>query len=264
MCGRYVSATPPDAIAGFFDVDLVAETLIEPNFNVAPTASVPVVRERHEQRSLEMFHWGLLPHWAKDRKIGASMINARAETLAVKNAFKRSFTKRRCIIPADSFYEWTTIEAPVPPESASLKGTKSKQPKKAKPIKQPWNISTIDGSMMAFAGLYAFWSGPDGDEEVLSCTIITTTANERISPVHDRMPVLLAPDAWEQWLDPDFQDIAALQPLLVPAPSELFRVHPVSTMVNNARNGGAHLIDEVDLPPVAEPVPSGPEQGTLL
>lgn len=253
MCGRYVSATPPDAIAGFFDVDLVAETLIEPNFNVAPTAAVPVVRERHDERALELFSWGLVPHWAKDRKIGARMINARAETVATKNAFKQSFIKRRCIVPADSFYEWTTIPAPAP--------SPSQKKKSAKPIKQPWNISTIDGSMMAFAGLYSFWSGPNGDEELLSCTIITTAANERIEPIHDRMPVLLSPDSWDQWLDPTFQDTASLENLLLAAPSELFQIYPVSTMVNNARNNGAQLITEVDLPPEAAELP---EQGTLL
>jgi len=247
MCGRYVSATSPEDIAAFFDVDMVAESLAEPEYNIAPTDRVPVIREREQARTLDLLRWGLVPFWAKESKVGVRMINARSETIQEKGSFKHAFAKRRCIIPADGFYEWTTIAAPEPQPDPET----GKRPKKAKPTKQPWHISVADGSMMAFAGLYEVWRGGEGnplqDNPLLSCTIITTTANDRIAPIHDRMPVLLQPRDWDLWLNPDYSAGDHLQEMLAPAPSELFAINPVSTEVNNARSAGAHLREPVTL-----------------
>jgi len=246
MCGRFVSSSSPDQIATYFDVDAVSEQLLDrgPNFNTAPTTPVFVVLDDGSSRRLDAFRWGLVPFWAKDPSIGNRMINARAETVAEKSAFKKSLAKRRCIIPADGFYEWTTDPT-----------TKKKQ---------PYFIHRPDGEPYAFAGLWEEWKGPKdraakdevargGDEDLppveplRSTTIITTSANERMSELHDRMPVILPRSAWDQWLSADEQDIDLIGKLLVPAPSELITFHPVSTEVNNARNKGEHLTDPVEL-----------------
>lgn len=242
MCGRYVSATPPDQLAQYFG----AESLVEPpedpetfgNFNVAPTQGVFTVYEAQGERLLDRFHWGLVPFWAKDPKIGSKMINARAETLAEKNSFKRPFAKKRCIIPADGFYEWKKIE-----------GQKRKQ---------PMYMTTIDDSPFAFAGLWEVWKDKnnldaDGEPlELYSCTIITGEPNDKVADVHDRMPVMLPPDTWDTWLDRDNHDIEGLQELFVPAPSALIQLRMVSTDVNNVRNNGPHLTDEAE--PVTDEV----------
>ncbi len=231
MCGRFVSSSQPDEIAKYFGADVVGETLLAPNHNTAPTSQVLVVRDRREpdapettSRTLELLYWGLIPIWAKDRKIGAKMINARSETLAEKNSFKRSYAKKRCILPVDGFYEWEPIE-----------GQKAKQ---------PWFIYRPDGEPFAFAGLWETWRGPDrdGSETVHSCTIITGPPNDKMAEIHHRMPAILPPDAWDLWLDPDVRDIEQVAPLLKPAPSELIAMHRVSADVNNARNKGEHLM----------------------
>ena len=234
MCGRYVSATPPDEMAKYFGAAAPpSEHALSPNHNVAPTQAVYAVRERDGARSLDTLHWGLVPFWAKDPKIGNRMINARAETVAQKNAFRVPFARRRCIIPADGFYEWRRLE-----------GSKRKQ---------PMFIRRPDGEPFAFAGLWEKWRDsntldPDGEPlELHSCTIITCEANDAMSAVHDRMPVVLPPGAWDYWLDPANTDAETAAGLLVPAPSSLIRMHPVSTEVNNARNNGAHLIEKADL-----------------
>ncbi len=233
MCGRFVSATPPDQLAAYFGADAPSsERLLDPSHNVAPTQAVYTVYEHGGIRRLDAFHWGLVPFWAKDPKIGSRMINARSETLAQKNAYKRPFAKRRCIIPADGFYEWKKIE-----------GQKKKQ---------PMYMYRLDGEPFAFAGLWEVWSDPnhsdtDGEPlELLSCTIITSEPNEKLAEVHDRMPVVLPPDAWDAWLDRDNHEIETLSKLLVPAPSQLFAVRTVSTEVNNVRNNGPELVAEAD------------------
>ena len=232
MCGRFVSAAPPDELAQYFSAQLATEGLAEPNYNVAPTNDVYVVLSDGTTRSLEMFHWGLVPNWAKDPSVGNRMINARAETLAEKPVYRRAFAKRRCLIPASGFYEWKKIP-----------GQKAKQ---------PMFMSRPDGEPFAFAGLWERWKG-DEEGGLRSTTIITCAPNEVMAPIHDRMPVILPASAWDRWLDPTFDDIASLNKLLVPAPPALITVRPVSTQVNNVRNNGAQLIDEVE-----------PEAPTLL
>ena len=258
MCGRFVSSSPPDEIARYFDVDQTAEQVLDqrPNYNTAPTSDVFVVYEDGDTRRLDSFHWGLVPAWALDLSVGNRMINARAETVATKPAFRRAFTRRRCIVPVDGFYEWTTVA-----------GQKRKQ---------PYFIHRPDGEPYAFAGLWEQWKGSlsapgahedgagDGDQggdagggggdrgdevTVRSVTIITGAANEPMSAIHDRMPIILPPSAWATWLSPDEHDVDTLGKFLVPAPAELITMHPVSTDVNSVRNKGEYLVEEVD--PVA-------------
>lgn len=245
MCGRVVAASPPSEIARYFDVDDIDVSIdgaentgrYEPRYNVAPTSDLFVIRSDGSTRRLDRFHWGLVPSWAKDISVGNRMINARAETVAEKPAFRKLFAERRCIIPVDGFYEWRAVPA--------------------QRRKQPYYIHRADGEMFAFAGLWTTWRGPDaasgvdpsrreggGSGVLRSTTIITGPPNDKMAQIHDRMPVMLAPGSWEEWLDPAQQDVTALGRLLVPAPSELITFHPVSTEVNNARNQGAHLLDE--------------------
>ena len=241
MCGRYVSASSPQQIADYFGATSVSESLVEsdssgapePNFNVAPSVQVPAIRNLDGERHLETFRWGLIPSWAKSKNIGFKMINARSETAATKNSFRSAAKRRRCILPADAFYEWTA--------EADPDGGK-------KPKKQPWCIQRADGDPFAFAGLFEFWrdpeADPDGDEEaplIVSCTVLTREANKAIEPIHDRMPVMLAPHRWDAWMDPDNDDFAGLLASIDPVPAELLAIHPVSTAVNNSRSRGAEL-----------------------
>ncbi|MEZ5238153.1 MAG: SOS response-associated peptidase [Microthrixaceae bacterium] len=249
MCGRFVSSSGAEEISKYFGVDEVSEQALEhtANYNTAPTTDVFVVYSDGSTRRLDTFHWGLVPSWAKDIKIGNRLINARAETVAEKPSFRSAFKKRRCIVPADGFYEWNK------PEGARRK--------------QPWYIQRPDGEPFAFAGLWEEWHGtlptaadagstgeaggsgdPPGTPEVTlrSSTIITGEANEKMAELHDRMPVILPASAWDEWLDPA-TDPARLKKLLVPAPARLITFHPVSTEVNNVRNKGEHLTDEVEL-----------------
>ena len=237
MCGRFVSSSPPDQLAAYFDASL-SESLLPPSYNVAPTNDIYAVVETPNGRELQAFHWGLVPVWAKDIKTGLKMINARAETVATSNAFKRSLKQRRCIIPVDGFYEW------------------QKRPDTKR--KQPYFIHRLDGEPLAFAGLWETWrdksAGPDAPW-LHSCTIITTSANETMQPVHDRMPVILPPTAWGDWLDPANTDVVEVGKLLVPAPNSLLTLRPVSTDVNNVRDKDAHLIEAID--PDADPPGEG-------
>lgn len=249
MCGRFVSSSGAEDIAKYFDVDEVSEQALEhePNFNTAPTTDVFVVYADGRTRRLDTFHWGLVPRWAKDLKIGNKLINARAETVAEKPAYRSAYKKRRCILPVDGFYEWNK------PEAAQRK--------------QPWYITRPDGEPFAFAGLWEEWRGnPAGDSApesarndeadedagsgdevtVRSTTIITGSPNDKMSEIHHRMPVMLPASAWQAWLDPhtDPDDVA---PFLVPAPSKLITFHPVSTEVNNVRNKGEELTAPLEL-----------------
>lgn len=232
MCGRYVSATPPDQLASHFGATITAERWLDPEHNVAPTRQVWTVFDDGTTRRFDVARWGLVPFWAKDLSIGNRMINARAETVATKNAFRKPFRRQRCIVPADAFYEWTSIEG--------------------QEQKQPWLIQRSDGEPFAFAGLWETWR-PEGEavnantDPVRTCTILTGAANEKMAEIYDRMPIVLPPSAWSTWLDPTIDDVDLLGTFLVPAPSELITFHPVSTEVNNARNHGAHLTEPIDL-----------------
>ena len=233
MCGRFVSSSTPERIAEYFGATFDGETLGE-NFNVAPTADVyGVVMAPDGKPRLEVFHWGLIPVWAKERKLGQKMINARAETLTSKPAFKGVFKKHRLLIPMDGFYEWQA-GAPGGPVT-----------KAGKPAKQPMYIERLDGEPLAVAGLWSAWKDPaqEGSDWLHSASVITTSANATMRPIHDRMPVILPRSAWAAWLDPANQDIESLADLLQPAPDDLLATRAVSTEVNNVRNNGAHLLD---------------------
>lgn len=237
MCGRFSSTSSSAALAAAFRVDqvLVDEGLPE-RFNVAPTDRVYAVTERISDtagpvRTLEVLRWGLVPSWAKDPSAGARMINARAESITTKPAFRSAFATRRAVIPLDAFYEWQPRVVP---------GLR-------KARKQPWAIRRRDGSPMSAAGLWEAWrdqSNPTG--WLLSCTIVTTGPNELMRPIHDRMPVLLADGAVDRWLDPT-TDSEELLALLVPSPASDLEAWPVSTAVNRAGNEGPHLLAPADL-----------------
>jgi putative SOS response-associated peptidase YedK len=233
VCGRYVSVSSPTILAEHFQVEEVRVKDTEANYNVCPRLEVPVVAESHGTRTLDVVRWGLVPSWAKDIKIGDRLINARAETVATSNAYKRALAKRRCIIPADGFYEWQAIEG--------------------KRQKQPWFIRRRDGEPLAFAGLWEIWHDPnDPDPEnaprLRSCVIITTEPNELMRPIHNRMPVVLPESAWAEWLDAEYHDTDALRKLLVPAPAQEFERWPVTTLVNKPANNGPELIERAEVP----------------
>lgn len=239
MCGRFVSTAGPDRIAAYFDTVLpteaVADSLGE-NYNVAPTQDIhAVVAHADGTARVDTFHWGLIPSWAKDRKIGSKMINARAETLAEKSSFKGLLKKKRCIIPMDGFYEW---KPGVDGGPVNAKG---------KPLKQPMFIHRVDDELLTVAGLWTAWKDPDDPDGrwLHSATIITTAANDTMRPVHDRMPAILTPDRWATWLDPANEDIALLESLLDGGPPELLTMQAVSTEVNNVRNNRADLLEPI-------------------
>ncbi|MEP6624158.1 MAG: SOS response-associated peptidase [Acidimicrobiia bacterium] len=228
MCGRFVQASAPTLLTEHFDVDeLVLDELPAPSYNVAPRMEVLAVLERDRRRLMGPMRWGLVPSWADDLGIGDRLINARAETLTEKPAYRHAFERRRCIIPADGFYEWQT-----------LVGGK----------KHPVFIRARDGAPLAFAGLAEAWRDrtQDAGPWIRTCAVITTRANGTLAPVHDRMPVMLDRADWDQWLDRDLTEASALEPLLVPAPDDLLEFWPVSTRVNAARNDDARLIERED------------------
>jgi putative SOS response-associated peptidase YedK len=250
MCGRFVVASSPQLLVDRFGVeeDTVGER--EPDYNVTPRAIVPVVRERPPRRDappdsddptpattrvLSPLRWGLVPSWADSPAIGDRMINARAESVATTNAYKRAFRARRCIVPADAFYEWLKVE----------------QPGSKKPVRTPWVVKRRDGEPLAFAGLWEIWRDEsvadrdDPDAWLRTCAIVTTRANDLLARVHPRMPVVLAEDTWDRWLDPAFDDVATLSSFLEPAPDEWFDTYEVSPRVNRPENNDARLLDPV-------------------
>jgi putative SOS response-associated peptidase YedK len=234
MCGRFVSASPPDELARYFGAEENSGSDLEPNFNVAPTREVYAVRAVEGHRELTTLRWGLIPFWAKDVKVGAKMINARSETVLDKPAFRRAIRRRRCLIPADGFYEW-----------AKVPGHKKKQ---------PYYIHRADGEPVVFAGMWERWRSDDDDDRTLveSCTILTCGPNETMATIHNRMPVLLPPSVWDDWLA-DTDDVEALAELLVPAPDDLLTLRPVTPTVNSVRNNGPELLERDPEPLVAEP-----------
>jgi putative SOS response-associated peptidase YedK len=227
MCGRYSLDTFDEKLTGTFDLGESDVPCVR--YNIAPTQLAPVVRrlESDARPQLEQLRWGLIPPWAKDGTVGNRMINARSETVAEKPSFRKPLASQRCLVPATGFYEWKKV--------ASTDG--------GKPQKQPFYIHRIDEGVFAFAGLWERWCGPSG-ETVESYTILTTTPNELMEPLHNRMPVILEPGDYGLWLDPQMRDVERLTPLLTPAP-EILTAYPVSRHVNNPRND-----DPVCLAPV--------------
>ena len=215
MCGRYTLRVSPAELAEIFAVLNSIEW--SPRYNVAPTQIVPAVRPVRESsgRELALVRWGLIPSWADDPKIGSGLINARAESVATKPAFRSALRKKRCLIPADGFYEWKAIPS--------------------QKTKQPYLITVKDQPVFAFAGLWEHWTSPEG-QRLDTCTIITTDANELMSSVHDRMPVILDRTDYDRWLNRDCQDPQEVLPLLKPFPSDRMQLVPVSTLVNSPRN----------------------------
>lgn len=217
MCGRFTLAVPAEALASAFKLTQVPE--LAPRYNIAPTQQVLAIRGGETSREAVLLRWGLVPSWAKDLSAGAKMINARSETAAEKPAFRSAMRQRRCLIPADGFYEW----------QAQPEG------------KQPFHIRLADRGPFALAGLWEHWKAPTGDW-VYTCTILTTEANELMRPLHDRMPVIIPPEHYDRWLDPQIHDAGPLQSLLVPYPAELMLAAPVSKAVNRVANDGPDLI----------------------
>lgn len=222
MCGRYQITTAEQAMRRLFEYS-GPPLNIPPRYNVAPTQDVPAIVAADGGRQLRMMRWGLVPSWAKDVKIGAKMINARAESAADKPAFRAAFKSRRCLIPADGFYEWK---------------------KQDQGARQPYLIYLYDG-LFAFAGLWERWAGPDG--EVLSCTILTTEANLVVRNIHDRMPSILEPEDHARWLDPVTHESALRVMAKRQYANKKMRFQRVSTAVNSVRNDGPECIAE--LPP---------------
>ena len=247
MCGRYASARKRIELLEEFSVqrDRVPDDL-PPDYNVAPTRAVYAVMDREQRRAadadqpdegvareLRVVRWGLVPSWAKDISIGSRLINARAETVASKPAFRRAFARHRCLLPADGFYEWE----------------KSGDPKS--PRKQPYYIRREDGGVLAFAGLYELWRDkdrPDDDPDswLWTATIITTRAEDEVGRIHDRMPMVIEPARWADWLDPTATSAEALHGLMTPAASVHLTTYPVSTEVNSVRHNGPGLIEPME------------------
>ncbi|GAA4636625.1 SOS response-associated peptidase [Actinoallomurus vinaceus] len=252
MCGRYATARGSQEIIDAFDVERDTTDALEPDYNVAPTKPVPIILTR-DVRELHVARWGLVPAWAKDLSIGARMINARSETVHEKPAFRSAFVRRRCLLPADGYYEWYAREDGG---------------------KQPFFIRPSDGSMLAMAGLYEIWRphrrrevgrgglvgndevGRGGlvgndkdkgeaageDEWVLTCTVITTEATDDVGRIHERMPMLVEPERFGAWLDPALTGPDEIRSLLVPAAAGSLEAYPVSTAVNKVRNNGPELV----------------------
>ncbi len=225
MCGRYTLTCRPDVVAEAFQLEAIPD--FEPRYNVAPSQWVTCVRVRFHVRTREAvtLRWGLIPSWARDPAMGMKLINARAETVAEKPSFQKSFRERRCLVPADGYYEW----------------------KREGARKQPYYIRLKNGRLFAFAGLWDRWTGADG-QTIESCAILTTTPNERLASIHDRMPVILQPGAYEPWLDPGLQDTTRLVPFLTPYPADAMIAIPVSRRVNDPRVDDARCLEALDEP----------------
>lgn len=219
MCGRFTLRAPMRAIADAFAVDDVP--LLEAHYNVAPTQNIAAVRVNADshRRQLVMLHWGLVPFWAESPAIGNRMINARAETLASKAAFREAFRQRRCIVVADGFFEW----------------------RKERRGKQPYHIVPKGEMLFGFAGLWERWK--HNEQTLESCTIVTTEANELIQSLHDRMPAILAPEDYARWLERNERDPAKLQPLLRPFPADEMELYPVNPIVNNVKHDDPKCIE---------------------
>lgn len=247
MCGRYASSRKPEDLVEEFEVvENRVSAPLAADYNVAPTKEVYAVLERparpaseetearEAERQLRVLTWGLVPSWAKEASIGNRMINARVETVAEKPAYKRAFAARRCLLPADGYYEW------YPTERTNAKG---------KPVKQPFFIRPRDGGVLAMAGLYEIWRDParaddDPDRFRWTCTVLTTEAEDSLGHIHDRMPMMVERERWDEWLDPS---VPGQSSLLVPASPGTLEAYPVTTLVSNVRNNGPELLEPLPL-----------------
>ncbi|MBT1191170.1 SOS response-associated peptidase [Rhodococcoides kroppenstedtii] len=226
MCGRYASTRSDDDLSSLFDAVVRLGDPPEPSYNVAPTDPVRIVLDRDDDRQLRTVRWGLVPSWAKDKKIASRLINARSETVAEKPAFRKAAAKRRCLIPADGYYEWEKREG----------------------AKVPHFLHT-DG-VLAMAGLYELWPDPSLDDDdpnkwFWSTTVLTTTATDTLGHIHDRSPVVVPDDLWSAWLDPGLTDLAGVADLLQSIPEPHLTPYEVSTAVNSVRNNGPELVAPV-------------------
>lgn len=231
MCGRYRLSRGKEALANHFGVD-PDDIDWEPRYNIAPTQQVLVIRPDRKQpiRHASTMRWGLIPHWATDPAIGVQTINARSETIATKPAFRESIQKRRCLVPADGFYEW----------------------KRSTRVKQPFCFEVRSGELFAFAGLWDRWRSSEGNL-VESCTIVTTTPNRLLADIHSRMPVILSPADYDLWLDPGMTNVAAALDMLKPHDASVMNRFPVSTRVNAVANDDAECSLRIS---ISQPVPS--------
>ncbi|MEV6400976.1 SOS response-associated peptidase [Streptomyces sp. NPDC051907] len=267
MCGRYAASRRPEDLAGVFEVEKwEPEETLAPDWNVAPTKEVYAILERplkdaedrRPVRQLRALKWGLVPSWSKTPEGGARMINARAETVHEKPSFRKPLLARRCILPADGYYEWVTGAGE---RELEVEG------KKKRPRKQPYFVTPADGSVFAMAGLYEFWRDrtlPDGHPQAwwATCSVITTEAEQgplgvapaegprSLSDIHPRMPLMLTQDRWDAWLDPARSELEEVRGLLEPPPGGLMRAYPVTTAVSNVRNNGPELLEELEAPEV--------------
>ena len=223
MCGRFSLRTPLHQLIDQFLLTSPPDLSLTPRFNIAPTQTIMAVRRQaeHPERELAAFHWGLIPSWSKDAKIGNRMINARSETVAEKPSFRDAFKHRRCLILCDGYYEW------------QAEGGR----------KQPYFFHREDDQPFAFAGLWERWTDPQSGSNKETTTILTTAASEAVRPFHHRMPVILGADDYDCWLDPEQSDRSLLEPLLVPQSAENLLIDPVSTLVNSPRNDDPRCLE---------------------
>jgi putative SOS response-associated peptidase YedK len=225
MCGRYRLSRRKQIVEEYFD-SVSGEEDWSPHYNIAPTQPVPVIRQnpREPVRELSLVRWGLIPSWAKDSAVAAQMINARSETAATKPAFRDALKSRRCLIPADGFYEW----------------------RRTGKAKQPYCFEVREGELFALAGIWDRWNDASGNT-IETCSILTTVANAVTSVIHDRMPVILEPDRYDLWLDPGMRDVSTASELLKPYDARLMRCYPVSTRINHVANDDAACSAPVEL-----------------
>ncbi|NJP66983.1 SOS response-associated peptidase [Streptomyces spiramenti] len=273
MCGRYVASRSQEDLASLFHVEHTGGEVLEPDWNVAPTKEVYAVLDRplrgaeddRPVRQLRTLRWGLVPSWSTSPDGGARMINARAETLHEKPSYRRAFAARRCLLPADGYYEWST---------GREERREEEKGRRKRPRKQPYYVTPPDGDVLAMAGLYEFWRDPKLPDDHpgawwVTCTVVTTEAEtaqlpgttadggnhpDSLADIHPRMPLALPRDRWDAWLDPHTTDAEELRRLLEPPPEGHVRAYPVPTAVSNARNNGPELISEL----------AEPEVGTLF
>jgi putative SOS response-associated peptidase YedK len=224
MCGRFTLTATVDQLIDRFDVEFFLEQEeYLPSYNVAPSQSVLAVINNGSHKRMGFLRWGLIPSWAKDMSIGYKMINARAETLSEKPSFRNAYKNKRCLIVADSFYEWKRIDSKT---------------------KTPMRIKLKSDELFSMAGLWESWKSPEG-KTIYSCSVITTQPNELVQDIHDRMPVILKPEDEKNWLDPSISDTSKLQPLLKPLEPSLMEAYEVSPLVNSPKNNSIQLIQKI-------------------